>query len=351
MQKKKEKWTVRRVVAWIKTLLDHMTKHNVGAYAAQAAYFFFLSLIPILLLLLTAIFRYTAFSKAEILASVIQVFPSSVEDVISGIVYQVSTQSSTVLPITILAAFWSSGKGVMAMTAGLNLVYDSKETRNYFFIRFRATLYTLLFIVLIIVSLGLSVFGKTIKALIEDHLPFLTGFIDQLLRTRVIYTTIMLLVFTLLIFKFLPNRRTKIKHELPGTIFTAAGWAVISGIFSVYLDIFTGFTTMYGSMATIILIMLWMYFCMYCFLIGAEINMMVFPKAEEKKAMAGLRRQVRHVIRARRRAHNREQELSEEVPAETIPEAVEITPERSNTSVPSDGTPDAPAGDKPLDKD
>ena len=62
------------------------------------------------------------------------------------------------------------------------------------------------------------------------------------------------------------------KKQLPGAIFTACAWQVISFVFSIYLDIFTGFTTMYGSLTMIILIMLWLYMCMYVILLGGEVN-------------------------------------------------------------------------------
>ena len=77
-------------------------------------------------------------------------------------------------------------------------------------------------------------------------------------------------------------RRDWFLDQLPGAMFTAVGWLVISWIFSVYLDIFKGFSSMYGSFTTIILIMLWMYFCMYCILLGGEMNILLGEKNEEQ---------------------------------------------------------------------
>ena len=57
--------------------------------------------------------------------------------------------------------------------------------------------------------------------------------------------------------------------------FSAVGWMIVSWIFSVYLDIFKGFSSMYGSLTTIVLIMLWLYFCMYILLLGGEVNMIL----------------------------------------------------------------------------
>ena len=76
----------------------------------------------------------------------------------------------------------------------------------------------------------------------------------------------------MMIYKFLPNHIVQLKVQLMGAAFSAVGWMIVSWIFSVYLNIFKGFSSMYGSLTTIVLIMLWLYFCMYIILLGAEIN-------------------------------------------------------------------------------
>ena len=118
----------------IMELTGEITKDHVGAYAAQTAFFFMLCMIPIILLLLTMV-QYTPVTKADVMTAVIQVFPSSVDSLITSIVNQVYNQSSGIIPITIVVALWSAGKGVLAMSSGLNCVYNCRETRNYFFLR------------------------------------------------------------------------------------------------------------------------------------------------------------------------------------------------------------------------
>lgn len=211
------------------------------------------------------------------MTAVIQVFPSSVETLVTSMVNQVYNQSMGIIPVTILVALWSAGKGVLAMTSGLNCIYGCHETRNYVVLRIRATIYTVLFIVVIIMLLVLSVFGNTLNLFIAAHVPFLKRIADWLIETRVVITPTVMVVFSLMIYRFLPNRRGRFRDQLPGAMFTAVGWLVISWIFSVYLDIFKGFSSMYGSFTTIILIMLWMYFCMYCILLGGEMNVLLAP--------------------------------------------------------------------------
>ena len=272
----------------IKQLYQNITKitagisaDHVGAYAAQTSYFFMLCMIPIILLLLTMV-QYTPVTKADVMTAVIQVFPSSVDSLITSIVNQVYNQSTGVIPITIVVALWSAGKGVLAMTSGLNCVYKCNETRNYVFLRIRATIYTVMFIIVIIFLLVLSVFGNTLNLFIAEHIPIMLGVAEKLLETRIIITPIVLVAFSLMIYKFLPNRRDKFRYQLPGAMFSAVGWMIISWIFSVYLDVFKGFSSMYGSLTTIVLIMLWMYFCMYCILLGGELNVLLNGKIFER---------------------------------------------------------------------
>ena len=168
------------------------------------------------------------------------------------------------------------------MTSGLNCVYKCNETRNYVFLRIRATIYTVMFIIVIIFLLVLSVFGNTLNLFIAEHIPIMLGVAEKLLETRIIITPIVLVAFSLMIYKFLPNRRDKFRYQLPGAMFSAVGWMIISWIFSVYLDVFKGFSSMYGSLTTIVLIMLWMYFCMYCILLGGELNVLLDGKIFER---------------------------------------------------------------------
>ena len=149
-----------------------ITNDHVGAYAAQAAYFFVLSMIPIILLLLTMV-QYTPVTKADVMTGVVQVFPSSVDSLIVSIVNEVYNQSSTIIPITVVVALWSAGKGVLSINTGLNCVYQCPETRNYFYLRVRATVYTMMFLVVIIMLLLLSVFGNGLSIFISSHVEIM----------------------------------------------------------------------------------------------------------------------------------------------------------------------------------
>ena len=243
---------LKNVYAKFIQITTDISEDHVGAYAAQTAYFFMLCFIPIILLLLTLV-RYTPVTKADVMTAVIRVFPTSVDSMITSIVNQVYNQSMGIIPVTVVVALWSAGKGVLAMTSGLNCIYKCPETRNYVLLRIRATLYTVMFIIVIIFLLVLSVFGNSLNLFVAEYVPIIKNLADWLIRARTVITPAVLMIFCLLIYKFLPNRRDRLIKQLPGAVFAAIGWMVVSWIFSVYVDIFQGFTSMYGSLTTIVL--------------------------------------------------------------------------------------------------
>ena len=164
----------------IREITGQVSQKHVGAYAAQSAYFFVLSMIPIILLLL-AIIQYTPVTKADVMTAVVNLFPeTNMQDFMVGIVNEVYNQSKTVIPITAIVALWSAGKGVLAVSTGLNCAYELRETRNYVFLRIRASIYTILFIAAIVMALVLSVFGNNISIFIYHKIPFLAETTDMI---------------------------------------------------------------------------------------------------------------------------------------------------------------------------
>lgn len=270
--------TVKKIMGFI----DRVSENHTGAYAAQSAFFFMLSMIPFILLLLTIV-QYTPVTKADVMTAAVQIFPEvNMQNFIVGIVNQVYNQSRSIIPITALVALWSAGKGVLAMSTGLNRVYGIGETRNYVVLRMRASLYTIIFIVAIVLGLVLSVFGNSISLFMSGRFPLMQDTMEFILEMRTVVTFSILLGFSLVIYRFLPNRKDSIKDQLPGAVFTAIGWQLISFIFSMYLTIFQGFSGLYGSMTAIILVMLWLYFCMYAMLLGGLVNAIWQEKNEGK---------------------------------------------------------------------
>ena len=193
------------------------------------------------------------------------------------------------MPVSAVFTLWSAGKGIQALTNGVNAIYHVKETRNYVMMRIRSAFYTLIFIAAVTGSLLLLVFGNSIQKLLEKYIPMIGRIAGYIIGMRTVISLAVLCVVFLLIYKVLPNRRASLKSQLPGAMISALAWSLFSLGFSVYLDVFHGLSSMYGSLTTTVLVMLWMYFCMYIVLIGAEINAYFEERFRRLQQIAGER--------------------------------------------------------------
>jgi len=262
---------IRKVIKLVQGFLDAMQEDHVGAYAAQSAYFIMLSFIPFILLLLTLI-QYTNLTKADIYAATQAVLPDSMDSFMIGIINEVYSKTAVTVSISAIVAAWSAGKGFMALSNGMNSIYNVEKRRNYILLRLRSALYTIIFIISIILSLLVLVFGNSIHQAAVDHLPFLAVITGVILNLKDIVSIGFLTLVFMILYKFVPNRKARLYSQAPGALFSSVCWYLFSIGFSFYVDYSPGFANMYGSLTTIVMIMLWLYFCMYIILLGAEIN-------------------------------------------------------------------------------
>ncbi len=239
-------------------------------------------------MLLLSIIQYFPVQESTIMKLFTQIFPDAVNSLVIVVVNDIydTTSSGTVISLTALTAMWSAGKGFLAIMKGLNSVYEIKETRNYILLRIVSALYTLIFAIMLIATMVLFVFGNQLYLWIQAKFPVLKDMALLIISLRTIVGLITLIIFFLIIYVVIPNRKTNIMRELPGAMICAAGWMAFSYAFSFYIDNYTNYSSMYGSLTTIVLFMLWMYFCMYILFIGAEINLLF----ENKCIMARIKK-------------------------------------------------------------
>lgn len=268
MKRKKEK---QSVIQLLSGFMDRISNDHVSAYAAQAAYFLILSFIPFVLFLTTFI-RYTPLTYNLVRDAIIGFVPNNLQSFLLGILGDVYMRSSAIAPITAIIALWSAGRGMQSITNGLNTIYHVKETRNWLMTRIYSVVYTMLFVISLIVSLTLLVLGTRIQAAIANHFPIIGDILGRIIGARTLLVFAVLFLVFLFLYKVLPNRKATFKSQIPGALITAVAWSVFSYGFSIYFELVPNFSNMYGNLTAIIMVMLWLYVCMNLVLYGAETN-------------------------------------------------------------------------------
>ncbi|WP_081671234.1 YihY/virulence factor BrkB family protein [Butyrivibrio sp. XBB1001] len=264
------------LIALAKDFANRMQKKNMAAYAGSTAFFFILSFIPLLILLSSAI-PYTSLTQEDLIRVMVEVTPDFADSVMIRLISEAYQSSVAVFSISALVTIWSGALGMLALIRGLNIIYDVDERRNYFYLRFIAALYTIAMIIILLIMLMIMVFGDFVKHFIMSAYPHIWRAVSFLENFKfVVVIGIAVLAFAL-IYTFVPSARMKFIYQLPGAILSAVVWYVFSWIFSLYVENTGAYTSIYGSLATPVIMMFWLYFCIYIFLFGAFINRFFHP--------------------------------------------------------------------------
>ena len=254
----------------IQKLGRFLAAQNVPLYAANASFFLILSVFPLLVVLL-ALLRYTGIQVENLTELLSGVVPASLMPMVKRLVLSAYVGSSgTVLSLSAVAALWSASRGMYSFLKGLNSIYAVEENRGYIRTRLLSMVYTLAFLVVLVLTLVLHVFGSDLLS----HLSLLPipQFLLNLLDMRMFVLLVLQTVLFATMFMVLPNDRNRFRDSLPGALLATIGWQLFTNLYSVYSQKFTAYASIYGSVYVAALGMLWLYFCICIVFYGGVLN-------------------------------------------------------------------------------
>lgn len=264
-----------RIYLIFKEFADEMNRESIAAFASSMAFFVFLSLFPMMMLFVSVI-PYTPLTESMLVADINAYLPEILHVTVTNTVAEIYEHAYGMLPISIIITIISAGKGMLALIRGLNVINDVNESRNIIILRIIASVYTVVFMIAILAMLILSFFSKKVIIHVTEYEPYLGGLIRVFMPFRYLVGWFVLSVFFLLMYTYIPSKKLSLKRQIPGACFSAALWNIASFAFSIYLDRFNGFGA-YGSLAVIMVLLVYLYMMMYILLIGAHINKFFGP--------------------------------------------------------------------------
>ena len=250
----------------------YFTRQRIPIYASHASYFIILAVFPTLVLLL-GLLRYTGIdvnTLTELLEGVIPaaLMPAAKKLILST--YQ--NTSGAIISLSAVTALWSASRGIYGLLTGLNSIYDASENRGYFYTRGVSVLYTFLFLLVLLLTLVLHVFGTTLVDLLPGNQDPVFAFLSEVVDLRFfVLLAVQTAVFTAM-FMVLPNKRNKLLDSVPGALLASIGWLIFSDLFSIYVEHFASYANIYGSVYAVALSMLWLYCCISIVFYGGALN-------------------------------------------------------------------------------
>ena len=278
-QNKNSKGCKKQIIIGIFEFISNFSESAISAYSGQSAFFLMLSFLPFLLFFFSLL-SWTPLTEADFIRWANSFIPESFSDAMNSFASEVYASGTGRLSITMITAVYLSSKAFISLQLGLDDMYQVKENRNFILRRVYSVLYSIVFALALIFLLGVMVFGNKLRNMIFPKFHHIIG---SVINYRLVICIPVLIIFFWVLYIFLPNKKQKAKYQLPGAIFAATAWMVFSGIFSVYVDKYNNYSSFYGTMTTIALIMVWLYGCMYVLFIGGIINRTWEERVNEMK--------------------------------------------------------------------
>ena len=251
-------------------LMRELSGAELGLYAASGAYFLFLSLIP-LAALACSLLPITPLTRETVLEYLGTILPDVMEQLLQEVVEQVYMSGAAAISLSALLTLWSAGRALTGLIRGLDRICGAPESRSALGLRLRSCVYTLGLVTLMILSLSLVLFQRRLIRLLAAAWPEGGAFLAFLLQLRYLLAMLLLALCFALLYTFLPAGRRRLGRQFPGAMLTSLLWMLLTWLFTDYVQR-AGGTSVYGSLATAVFGLLWIYLCMYILLLGAWVN-------------------------------------------------------------------------------
>lgn len=256
-------------------VFQQIGEDNLDIVAAGVTYFAFLAIFPTIAAVISL---YGIIAEPQTvqqqLSGLTSILPSEAHEIIKEQLHQIVNNSSGALSwgllISILLSIWSANGGMSALVKGLNIAYDQELKRNFIKGNALTLLFTVGGIVVVIISMALIV-GL---ALIINNLGLPKSVVLLLMIVRWLILAIIIMLSIALLYRYAPDRKYKPKWQWVswGSAISTVLWLIGSWGFSFYISHFGNYNATYGSLAAVVILLLWFYLTSFIILLGAEIN-------------------------------------------------------------------------------
>ena len=264
----------------VRTFIGRTQRDHLGAYAATCAYFIMISFVPFFMIIFYLASNMGA-NIPELTKGFITILPSGLKAYVGSIINEILGKPYAYVSVSVLLLIWSAAKIFHALTNGLNVISEVQETRGWFYLRFRSMFFVLIFLMFVAFALMISIFGTSIQEWLEISDSVFRDIVWFFYKFRDWFAYFGLILAFLFIYKFLPNCNYTFSSQLPGALIVSTVWIFVSYLLSLYYDHNQNFNDVYGSITGMIMAMIWLYFCAFFLLVGAEINREIYNDPDD----------------------------------------------------------------------
>lgn len=256
----------------VKKLWHRISEDNLPGLSAQMAYYFLLSMFPLLIFLFTLL-PYLPIPQEDLLGAIRGFAPVEAMDLIEKNLKEIMNhRNGGLLSIGVLGTIWSASNGISAIVIALNKAYNIKESRSFLVSTVMAVVLTFAMIFVVIIAVILPVFGKELGLFFFSKLGFAKQFLTVWGGLRWLVSGLVLFLIFTGLYWIAPAVKLRCRSVISGAAFSTVGWIATSVGLSYYVDNFNNYSFTYGSIGAIIVLLIWLYITAFIIILGGEIN-------------------------------------------------------------------------------
>ncbi|MCL2566180.1 MAG: YihY/virulence factor BrkB family protein [Defluviitaleaceae bacterium] len=259
-------------------LCKNIIEDDIISKAGDLTFKILLSLFPFIMFLM-ALSSYFEIDAMLLIDGMYQGLPPDIMDFIAPFMIELfEIRRPSILSISFIVMVFSASGGFNTAMKGINKAHGQIDERNFFHRRIISIALVFVFAIAIVSALIMLIFNNTIYNFAINHL-YDTAFLNAFFSFFGYLISVGILLLSVLIINTLSlARKKRFRDLLPGACTTVVCWVILSRVFSIYVNNFSNHSALYGSVAGIMLFMIWLNLTCVFMLVGAEINALVSVK-------------------------------------------------------------------------
>lgn len=265
---------IKKVFQFTKLLIMRILKNDIPGTSAQMSYYLVMAFFPFIIFLITML-SYSNLFEYSLPDFLGRILPEDSAGFLINIINELlSARSGSLLSVSMLSTIFFASKGINAIISGVNRSFLVTENRGFF----KKTAISFIFTILFALSINFLFIFIIMGQVITQALISILGITDfqtqlwDLIRVGITLGFIFLVIS--FVFIFFPNIKPRLKFRdvVWGSLFSTIFWLISSFLFAFYVNNFSSYTLIYGSITGIIVFLLWLFISSIILLTGAEIN-------------------------------------------------------------------------------
>ncbi len=272
-----------RAAKGVTLLVRRWFDHHVARDSAALSYYLLFALFP-LLIFLNNLVGLLSFDLDGLLRALDRVVPREVVDLVGQYLVYVSRVSSrTLMWFSLVFTIYFPYRAVNALFLSVRKAYDAGPPAQLLRYQLRVMLYTLLLVFTIALSIGLSAVGRRALEFVSNYIYLSDAAIRLWSWLRFVALGAVLFAMIALLYVLALDQRSFRRGIWPGVLASLVAWVGLSLLFSLYVEHAANYSLIYGSIGTIVVLLLWLYLSAVMLILGAEFNSVLLETRKNKR--------------------------------------------------------------------